>query len=104
MNKITEIVVEIEKLKAERGVGLVSVSINTHKTYPEYEQDEIALKNILKLNGAQALTKNEQKTISGGFCFGCCRVTAHCISQGTGNCCENGRCITTSPTGPSCID
>ncbi|MGB0806169.1 MAG: hypothetical protein ACPGRC_05720 [Salibacteraceae bacterium] len=39
----------IEKLKAERGVGLVSVSINTHKTYPEYEQDEIALKNILKL-------------------------------------------------------
>lgn len=38
----------IEKLANERGTGLVSISLNTHKTYPDYEQDEIALKNILK--------------------------------------------------------
>lgn len=38
----------IEKLQSEKGVGLVSISLNTHKSYPDYEQDEIALKNILK--------------------------------------------------------
>ncbi len=29
------------------------------------------LKNILKLNGAQQLSKNEQKEISGGWCVNC---------------------------------
>ncbi len=38
----------IDQLAKERGTGLVSISLNTHKSYPDYEQDEIALKNILK--------------------------------------------------------
>ncbi len=51
------------------------------------------LKNILKLNGAQQLSKNEQKSINGGL--------AHCPPPGgvcgPGYCCSapnnNGACI-----------
>ncbi|WP_310555799.1 hypothetical protein [Flavobacterium sp.] len=38
------------------------------------------LKNILKLDGAQQLTKNEQKTIQGGKIL--CKVDGVCTSYG----------------------
>jgi hypothetical protein len=48
------------------------------------------LKNILKLNGAQELTKNEQKSIKGGkACF-----------EGGG--CGNGVCCTTGTWAGMC--
>ena len=48
------------------------------------------LKNILKLNGAQEMSKNEQKTIQGGYAFyrcakgcpdgyRCCSGIVHCV-------------------------
>ena len=47
----------IEKLTREQGKALVSISLNTHKSYPDYEKDEIALKNLLK-EVNEELTKN----------------------------------------------
>lgn len=38
----------VEKLAAEKSSPCVSISINTHRTFPENEQDEIVLKNLLK--------------------------------------------------------
>jgi hypothetical protein len=43
------------------------------------------LKNILKLKGAQQLTKTEQKSISGGLA---CFEGGHC---GNGVCCKTGK-------------
>jgi hypothetical protein len=58
------------------------------------------LKNILNLNGAQKLSKNEQKEINGGICRGqvlvSCSVKTDCLDGGGAwlganvNC---GRCI-----------
>jgi hypothetical protein len=45
------------------------------------------LKNILNLEGAQKLTKNEQKSINGGRIA--CDATHPCP---TGQCCTKGTC------------
>lgn len=37
-----------EKLANEKSTTCVTISLNTHKTYPENAQDEIVLKNLLK--------------------------------------------------------
>ena len=58
------------------------------------------LKNILKLEGAQKLSKNEQKTIKGGICQGQsiqCRMTKFdCLSEDgiyrSNGCCLLGSC------------
>jgi hypothetical protein len=56
------------------------------------------LKNILKLEGAQKLSKNEQKSISGGipYCaLGCFRnpdLSQSCEAQGYDLCCISGWC------------
>jgi len=54
------------------------------------------LKNILKLDGAQELSKNEQKAINGGLACGSydghCPSGSHC-SVGPQNGVWNGRCI-----------
>lgn len=43
------------------------------------------LKNILSLSGAQILSKNEQKSINGGWACRVCPPNLHC--------CPNGTCI-----------
>jgi hypothetical protein len=50
------------------------------------------LKNILKLNGAQELTKNEQKSINGGKIA--CDATHLCP---TNQCCVKGVCTLICP-------
>jgi hypothetical protein len=54
------------------------------------------LKNILKLNGAQKLSKTEQKSINGGipYCaIGCSKnYGGSCFSQNLLNCCIKGWC------------
>lgn len=47
------------------------------------------LKNILKLDGAQKLSKNEQKSINGGF-IGCFNNSPNICP--IGQCCLGGRC------------
>jgi hypothetical protein len=39
---------QIEKLAAEKSNPCVTISLNTHRTFPENAQDEIVLKNLLK--------------------------------------------------------
>ena len=39
---------QIEKLAAEKNEPCVTISLNTHRTFPENAQDEIVLKNLLK--------------------------------------------------------
>jgi len=39
---------QLEKLAAENNSPCVSISLNTHRTFPENAQDEILLKNLLK--------------------------------------------------------
>lgn len=39
---------QIEKLAAEKSDPCVTISLNTHRTFPENAQDEIVLKNLLK--------------------------------------------------------
>ncbi|WP_299769022.1 hypothetical protein [uncultured Dokdonia sp.] len=62
------------------------------------------LKNILKLNGAQELSKNEQTSINGGYNFIItnipCSNIFDCLAAGTDRCYfgatpgnENGRCV-----------
>ena len=53
----------LEKLALERGHALVSISLNTHKVYPAYEQDEITLKNLLKQTESE-LTKSVDPPIA----------------------------------------
>jgi hypothetical protein len=47
-------------------------------------KNHIMLKNILKLEGAQKLTRNEQKSINGGGCvILCCPDTGcSCVPKG----------------------
>jgi hypothetical protein len=60
----------------------------------------IMLKNILNLEGAQKLTKNEQKKINGGLCEGqwiqCGMTQLDCTSEGgryrSNGCCLLGPC------------
>ena len=62
------------------------------------------LKDILKLNGVQKLSKSQQKKFNGGFGPGFCfmrdRNTCCCVLEGTDGTpyCANGR-----PTGPGNI-
>lgn len=52
------------------------------------------LKNILNLNGALELSKNEQKTINGGVTYPC-RVNSDCTGTppaGTRYVCYKGQC------------
>ena len=58
------------------------------------------LKNILKLDGAQQLSKNEQKSINGGICAGqtlfSCYSKVNCLDEGgkwTGTNINCGRCL-----------
>lgn len=51
------------------------------------------LKNILKLDGAQQLSKNEQKSINGG--------RAYC-NNGAGIYCPEGQCCSNSVRGGTC--
>ena len=58
------------------------------------------LKNILNLNGAQQLSKNEQKNINGGICQGqtlySCATKIFCLGEGgrwTGTNVNCGRCL-----------
>jgi hypothetical protein len=46
------------------------------------------LKNILKLEGTQKLTKNEQKSINGGITEACANAwaTMYCIPKTTATC------------------
>ena len=44
------------------------------------------LKNILKLNGAQQLSKNEQKSISGGIGGRCVNSNIECYALGNAAC------------------
>lgn len=39
---------QLEKLAAEKSTPCVSISLNTHRSFPENAQDEIMLKNLLK--------------------------------------------------------
>lgn len=39
---------QLEKLAAEKSTPCVSISLNTHRAFPENAQDEIMLKNLLK--------------------------------------------------------
>ncbi|HUH73734.1 MAG TPA: hypothetical protein VLZ75_04945 [Chitinophagales bacterium] len=39
---------QIEKLAVEKSAPCVTISLNTHRTFPENAQDEIVLKNLLK--------------------------------------------------------
>lgn len=39
---------QLEKLAAEKNTPCVSISLNTHRTFPENAQDDIMLKNLLK--------------------------------------------------------
>jgi hypothetical protein len=48
------------------------------------------LKNILKLEGAQKLTKNEQNNINGGIAFVCCEW------------CADGSCLDWTSSGAVC--
>ena len=60
------------------------------------------LKNILNLEGAQQLSKNEQQTINGGGIY--CRVQDYGkVCNGLGHiCCGTGLCL---PEGdPKCFD
>jgi hypothetical protein len=50
----------------------------------------IMLKNILKLEGAQKLTKNEQKSLIGGILRGCPAGTHQCEESGPYRCVKNG--------------
>ncbi len=46
------------------------------------------LKNILKLDGAQQLSKNEQKSINGGLTVACANAWSHmsCTNSTLANC------------------
>lgn len=57
------------------------------------------LKNILKLDGAQQLSKNEQKTINGGITQACAESMLGCRIKGTTAC---GGAYPTETTKPSC--
>ncbi len=54
------------------------------------------MKNLLNLNGAQALSKTEQKSINGGS-DSRCNFQIQCQGVTDGTCCENngsyGRCM-----------
>lgn len=43
-----KIIDQLEKLAAVKNTPCVSVSLNTHRTHPENEQDKVVLKNLLK--------------------------------------------------------
>jgi hypothetical protein len=48
------------------------------------------LKNILKLEGAQELSKNEQKSLIGGIIKTCPAGTHQCEESGPYKCVKNG--------------
>lgn len=43
----------------------------------QFLKQNIMLKNILKLNGAQQLSKNEQKEVNGGITVACAQAQAN---------------------------
>ena len=58
------------------------------------------LKNILKLDGAQQLSKNEQKAISGGR--RACNYNLPNYGCGSNECCSAGICWTYGTPGHLC--
>jgi len=55
------------------------------------------MKNLLNVKGAQALTKNEQKTVNGGMLTVSTRTNCAvvCLTKPAGYVCESGHCIRT---------
>ena len=51
------------------------------------------LKNILKLDGAQQLSKKDQKSINGGLVHNCSRGTTWCGVTGGALCAANSPCV-----------
>lgn len=56
---------KIEELAAERSMPCVSISLNTHRTFPDSAQDEIVLKNLLKEAESRLITDFGKKSANG---------------------------------------
>lgn len=54
---------KLEKLAAETNAPCVTISLNTHRTHPDSEQDRILLKNLLKEAEERILTKYDKRSV-----------------------------------------
>lgn len=55
---------KLQVLAMEKSFPCVTISLNTHRTYPDYNQDRILLKNLLKESEDRLLNEFDKKDVS----------------------------------------